>query len=235
MRELTEKKTEIITSPCRMSTSRQTDTRLSLGSNQQPPTSSYFTLTELLVVIGIIAVLAALVVGVSESVGRSTKVDHTRLLLERIETVLEMYRDTYDQYPEIIPPDLTQTAKNKSINTEIAEMLLESDAVEVTAKSGVRDIVDQNGESYEAAKGDVPYVIDPWGNPIHIVRWRTGPNSYNYNYRAPDVWSSGPDGVTTYRRNDDGDADIDEDGTDPTGEDPGWLPDSNDIVNWARK
>jgi prepilin-type N-terminal cleavage/methylation domain-containing protein len=188
-----------------------------------------FTLVEMLVVIGIISILAALIVGVSGSISRKAKRDSTRLLLERIQTVLETYRGTYDQWPTVVPPDLESPAANRAANSFIADLLLDADAVDLRSTGDAAEIVDQNGDLYDASKpGSVPHVADAWGNDsahwIHIVSW---PGAYNRP--APDIWSSGPDGKTSYRRDDDNDSTVDESG------DPGWSPEDDDIVTWTRK
>lgn len=207
MRELTEKKTEIITSPCRMSTSRQTDTRLSLGSNQQPPTSSYFTLTELLVVIGIIAVLGGLLMAGAHSVQQRAKRDNTRVLIERVETALAQYRNDAGNLDAIFDsgggPDVVDTSAEQ---LALTEMLQQRDAVEQ------REI--QGG-----------IIVDPWGGAIYIRR-------HGHNQPGLDIWSGGPNG-TAGEIDDDSDGDVDEaDGDDDP--DHAITDETDDVVNWTR-
>jgi prepilin-type N-terminal cleavage/methylation domain-containing protein len=62
-----------------------------------------FTLVELLVVISIIGVLAALILPVASSVGRVKKINTASAELQQIETALENYKAKYGVYPPSNP------------------------------------------------------------------------------------------------------------------------------------
>ena len=62
-----------------------------------------FTLVELLVVLGIIALLAALTVGVVKSLTDKAQRDSAEMLMEKVETALERYHDQVGKYPSEVP------------------------------------------------------------------------------------------------------------------------------------
>ena len=71
-----------------------------LPANRMPqPARRAFTLVELLVVISIIAVLAALILPLAGSVNRVKKIDTAQAELQKIETQLENYKAKYGTYP----------------------------------------------------------------------------------------------------------------------------------------
>ena len=134
-----------------------------------------FTLVEVLVVIGIIALLAGLSMGVGVSLRRKAAVDRTRVLIGKVETALDAHKDTFGGYPSEIttgPPD--------QANIAVAEILLEQDVVGESAS----EISRQGGQ---------PHVVDGWGNDLGIV-------SGGFNRPGLDIWSIGRNEVN--ERND---------------------------------
>src|SRR5580692_5491533 len=71
-----------------------------LPANRTPqPARRAFTLVELLVVISIIAVLAALILPLAGSVNRVKKEDAAQAELQTLESALENYKAKYGTYP----------------------------------------------------------------------------------------------------------------------------------------
>jgi prepilin-type N-terminal cleavage/methylation domain-containing protein len=71
-----------------------------LPANRMPqPARRAFTLVELLVVISIIAVLAALILPLAGSVNRVKKEDTAQAELQKLESALENYKAKYGTYP----------------------------------------------------------------------------------------------------------------------------------------
>ena len=141
-----------------------------LTPNSQLPTPNSFTLVELLMVIGIIAILASLLMVGANAVQKRAKRDNTRVLIERVETALAEYeseegdleafvglKDTHNQNPT--PTDYAR----------VVQVLQDNEAIEASE-------VDQNGD-----------VVDYWGYPLRVKR-------KGENRPGLDVWSVGPDG-----------------------------------------
>jgi prepilin-type N-terminal cleavage/methylation domain-containing protein len=71
--------------------------------NRITPRRSAFTLVELLVVISIIGVLAALIIPVAGAVSRQKKINTAQAEMQTIETALENYKAKYGVYPPADP------------------------------------------------------------------------------------------------------------------------------------
>ena len=130
-----------------------------------------FTLVEMLIVIAVIAMLAGMIMAVSYKVKDKARRDNTRNLLERVETGLEIYRDTNGRWPSFVHSQPTTMSPAES--AQLAQILRDGDAVE-------------QSEIREVAGEDV--VVDYWNNPIQL--WQDGNNAPGL-----DVWSFGPDGT----------------------------------------
>jgi len=78
-----------------------------------------FTLVELLIVIGIIAVLAALILPVAATVKREAFIHTAQAEMSQLETAIERYKSAYGFYP----PDSQQTINNVPINQLYYELL----------------------------------------------------------------------------------------------------------------
>ena len=168
-----------------------------------------FSLVELLMVIGIIGLLAGLLLGVGTALRREAREDRTSSLIERMETVLQEYRNEFGRWPDGVDGD---PSTPDSGNNSVAQLLLDADAASMTG--GRPEIRDENGEDYES--GDDPYVYDPWG---HAMRLQTG----GYNAPGTDIWSLGPNGQ-------------DESGSRPhSGRADPDMDVGDDIVNWLRR
>jgi len=142
-----------------------------------------FTLVELLVVLGIIALLAALAVGVSQSLRAKGRADRTRTLIEKVETGLVEYKETIGTWP----PALGTTASATDY-ADLARVLLEMEAVEPSdVKGGV--IVDAWGHQLYA-------LIGGFASPAPDV-WSPGPNGVSE--RGADPNSYGDDIVNWAR------------------------------------
>jgi len=136
-----------------------------------------FTLIEMLVVIGIIALVAGMSLGVGVSLRRKAAVDRTRVLIRKVETALDAHKDTFGGYPSEIT-----TVPMDQANIAVAEILLEQDVVGESA----REISRQGGQ---------PHVVDAWGNDLQIV-------SGGFNRPDLDIWSWGRNEVSEWNDSD---------------------------------
>lgn len=128
------------------------------------------TLVEILVVIALIAFLAGLTFGVSRAVRSKAATASTQTLIDKIELVLDEYRDQWGDYPDQIgttprPPEAPTSAGNE----QVAGLMLEAGAVD---------------EHQINADGSV---VDHWGTAIDVIR-------DGFNAPGLDIWSYGPDG-----------------------------------------
>ena len=121
-----------------------------------------FSMVEILIVIGIITLLAGLALGVGATLRARSHRDSALVLIRRIETALEQYRDVFGSWPSAVraPPAGSDYQK-------LADILL---GAEVVQPSEVRGGV----------------VVDVWRNPINVIRggyntpgldiWSNGPD-----------------------------------------------------------
>ena len=152
-----------------------------------PVRAAGFTLVELLVVMGIAAILVGLVLGVGRTIRLRTRRETTKLLFGRVENVLEQYKNAIGHLPDAIlasrdpgEPSEPLSFSLLAANRAVAQLLLDAGA-------GGSDI------EYE---GKTPYVIDAYGRRILII-------SGGHNRPGLDIWSRGIDGVNDYNESDD--------------------------------
>ena len=221
-------------------------TRKSQTGGRARRTAGGFTLVELLLVMGIIAMLAALTVGVVRSLTDKAKRDSATMLLEKVETALEQYHDQVGKYPSEIPTadwiENEYSAGNldnignqlRLANLQVASILSNMD--EFTAEGGThaRELVQ------DPNTGDF-LLVDPWyegtqGLAHQIVQVdldgdgtaETDGLGYRFvnfvrgGHNSPglDIWCNGENGINDELNN------YDPDNPENYGD---------DIVNWARR
>ena len=187
-----------------------------------------FTLTEMLVVLGIISFLMAFMLGVTSALQEKARRDATKTLIGKIETELENYRERLGYYPQelldVIPraADLptTTTDEMAEANRAVAAILRELDEFSTAGGAHARDIVE-----YPEGSGEY-YVVDAWLNmdrPEHDVNGSDGMYSFlnivkdGFNRPGFDISSNGPDG---------------ENDRDPLND---LTKYGDDVVNWGRR
>ena len=136
---------------------------------------SGFTLAEVLVVMGIIAILAALTVGVTVSLREKSRRQSARITIEKINTVLQRYKDRVGDWPEaiqraralhrMVQAELWQEMGRRQMraNRAVASILAGSDDFSVRgAGAGGTGVLVR-----DPSEPDAYYVVDPWfeGNP----------------------------------------------------------------------
>ncbi|ODS32403.1 MAG: secretory pathway protein [Candidatus Scalindua rubra] len=129
-----------------------------------------FTLTELLVVIGIIIIIAASVLTVIPGLREKTQTKATKAFMERLEIAIEQYYNDNRAYP---PTGVTSLKTAIQPSDPTTKRYIEFDDVETSGNN----------------------IIDEWGNPFVYVSSTDA--SPNYNTTTYDLYSTGPDGITS--------------------------------------
>ena len=140
-----------------------------------------FTLIELLAVIAIMALLAALVVGVGRRAGETGRVARTKTELAALSVALEEYRRLCGDYP--------QTSAGARLLQSLIGRRGPRDEV-ITLRSLIAPATFSTESALDPFVNLSAVLIDPWGRP------------YRYAYKTQALWtnasyvlfSTGPDG-----------------------------------------
>jgi general secretion pathway protein G len=131
-----------------------------------------FTLIELMVVIGIIAILASLIIGVAGYAMRKSDMGRAVADLEKIKNALEEYRVENGSYP-------TNTVADNSKNW--VSVLWRHNPPFLVLKGWNDPAAD-----YQA--------VDPWGNDYRYYHDANSPYATHNNSKfSYDLWSEGPE------------------------------------------
>jgi prepilin-type N-terminal cleavage/methylation domain-containing protein len=154
-----------------------------------------FSLMELVVVVAIIVVLAALTLGALNLINAKQARDKAAVQVKLLENALQTYNLENRSYPPSTDPDGRkgdevlykylyydgyEARQNGSPNATI--YLVELDPQNNT----------KSGQAWIQGTGAQAQIVDPWGEPY---RYRSGdsPNALNPDF---DLWSCGPDKKT---------------------------------------
>ena len=163
-----------------------------------------FTLMELLVAMGIIAVLAGLLIPVIGAARRNAATKATKALIERIKLACSAYSGDFGDYP---PTSLAALgAPNNGVN-EGSECLLR--CLTTRREKGPyleldeKDLVNTDGDSLSRAdptgstiqSRELFEVADAWGNPLvyfHNRDYQGGPRIEKYQKELGESWTAKP-------------------------------------------
>lgn len=134
---------------------------------------SGFTMVELLTVITIIMILAALVLGGASFAGRKADEGRCQARLQTIKNALEEFKLDYGKYPQGIESTTTHILRDNLFYNPLT-----SGRPNGEKRPYISDTNFLNSSSQ---------FVDPWGTFIH---YQTGSGAHNkYSY---DLWSLGP-------------------------------------------
>ena len=163
-----------------------------------------FTLVELMVVVGVIAVLAGLVLGGAGAVRQRAARGQAKVEISAIEAGLARYHQDFGSYPVA-----TSITTNAAVYFPNTTLYYAAGQILFTNLWGASTYATTTG-TLRKPYLDIPpkmagtdrtpnYLIDPWGIPYGYF-WN-GTNSL-YAVAAPDIWSTGgQSGATTAQRN----------------------------------
>jgi len=146
--------------------------------------SGGFTLLELLVVLGVIAVLTGLVIGVGRRASETGKIARARAELTALSAVLDSYKLSYGDFPRTdLPARLLQSLIGKRGPTYLP----------VSGRALIETARFTTAGALDPLSNETAELLDPWEHP------------YRYAYRSQTPWTNpsyvlfsiGPDGAAT--------------------------------------
>lgn len=175
-----------------------------------------FTLLEILVVIGVIAILAGMLLPAMHLVRERAKKAKTKALIGNISVAVKAYESDWGAWPQITGMAMcsnTPSAANRLVASKVLFFLLSTDfhagtAVSTPTGASVGTITPSMtaGPYLELAEGDYDLsgvernIIDAWGNNLAYnadTDYNSGSTPPNNNKSSFDIWSPGADGVTS--------------------------------------
>ena len=169
-----------------------------------------FTLIEMLIVVAVIAILAALLLPTIGAIRQSAKKKATRMLVEGIVAGMQRYYTDFDEYP---PSSIPKPGGVPTEDGSIYKYLCGDQGQGLTKKVGsqTRHIDPYITVPVENIRrsGTTVYITDSWGKDIqyanckaHTENAKAGNPNYvpqhtneTHNPNGVDVWSFGPDRI----------------------------------------
>ncbi|MFD0892343.1 type II secretion system protein GspG [Luteolibacter ambystomatis] len=154
--------------------------------NSNPAGRRGFTLVEMLAVVAIIVILAALVVGGMKYATEKTNTNKAKIQVALLSSAIEQYKIDTGSYPASQNP----TGENESANLRKLLFLDGKDDTNKVKKIYLTELEETSKQGWITGTGDTAKITDPWGNEY---RYRSGKAAANQDF---DVWSVGKDGKT---------------------------------------
>lgn len=152
-----------------------------------------FTLLELLVVIGIIAILAGIVLGVGRRASESGKIARAKAEMAALSTALEAYKSQYGDYPQtansarLIQSLIGKLGPLPTSPAITGRALIESAKFAIALPAAPTAVVDPFANA-------AAVLIDPWDHP-YVYAYNTAANGWTNSSFV--LYSPGPDGLFT--------------------------------------
>ena len=182
-----------------------------------------FTLVELLTVIAIVVILAALSLGIFNLAAQTGDISKARTQLALLDNTIQRYHAEVGVYPKATgdgSPEESMLIYSMGFGDGLGDDGVPGTSDD-TAYDGVPDqgatvhldVLDPNQKKspwFEQGQFPPEALLDPWGLPW---RYRGGDDPNAINTADFDLWSSGPDGLSRP-------------------DDPKHADNKDDIVNW---
>ncbi|MCW8131915.1 MAG: prepilin-type N-terminal cleavage/methylation domain-containing protein [Planctomycetota bacterium] len=149
-----------------------------------------FTMLELMVVIGIIALLMAALFAALAKIRQRTAIGQARNLVEKCSSALETYRLNFRQYPD--PADVPSYTSAQALHYFLSTAFRKDTPLkpgEVPATINMGPLVQFEERDYRVQSSRTE-VIDPWGTPL-VFRILTIKDSSNLDMTVPQIYSCG--------------------------------------------
>ncbi|MHC4556734.1 MAG: prepilin-type N-terminal cleavage/methylation domain-containing protein [Planctomycetota bacterium] len=139
------------------------------------------TLIEMLVVVGIIAILATMVIGIAAHIDTQAKERGFENILALLEGALQEYHEFTGDFPVQLEKDFVNAAAH-------SEHLYKELSLIPNSRKILEKIIDSLIENKYGAAGTTPEIYDPWGM---VLDYRYDPATDNF----PELVSAGPDRI----------------------------------------
>jgi len=137
--------------------------------------STGFSLVEILIVVAVVALLASMMLGVTELINSKSKQRALKATFALLDSALEEYYDYWDTFPD---PNKVNTPPFPSHSASLYAQL--------NLTPACRDIVEKLSNTVIRDNPDnLPEVTDPWGTPLQYL--------YVPGETFPKLISAGPD------------------------------------------
>ncbi len=148
-----------------------------------------FTVTELLVVIGVMAILLTITINIGSGIAQQSMVTRARSELAGIGQALAQYKVQFGDYP--------QTDQEKQLYDALTGKLGPGPRLPTLTPPGkimlnnLSQFTVTNPDKLGSQEVGQNSLLDPWGNPYHYIYKKQASNWVNSSYV---LFSSGPDG-----------------------------------------
>ncbi len=140
------------------------------------------SLVEMLIVVGVIALLTTMVISVASRIDNQSKEKGIESTLALLDGALEEYREYHGAFPQQPVKDFTDVSlHSENLYRELYSIPVSRKILEKINGSLIKHDYDSGAEP------PVPEIYDPWGTPLDY-RYEAGEN-------FPELVSAGPDKI----------------------------------------
>ncbi|MGC4014860.1 MAG: type II secretion system protein GspG [Luteolibacter sp.] len=154
--------------------------------NSNPAGRRGFTLVEMLAVVAIIVILAALVIGSMKFATEKQNISKAKIQVALLSKAIEEYKLDNGSYP----PSHSGTGQGETADLRKLLFLDGRDDSTKAKKIYLGELDETSKQNWVTGSGESATIIDPWGNEY---RYRSGKDS---SVEGFEIWSVGKDGKT---------------------------------------